>query len=57
MDITLQTKDLLSVAQAAQEIGCARLTIYRWVAASKVISVRFGGLIYIPLSEVERLKK
>jgi len=57
MDITLETKDLLSVARAAEAIGCSRLTVYRWVEKGKVISVRFGGLIYIPRSEVERLNQ
>lgn len=56
MDITLETKDLLSVAQAAKEIGCSRLTVYRWAASRKILSVKLGGIIYIPKSEVLRMK-
>lgn len=53
---SVTTSDLFSIAQAAKELSVARLTIYRWIKASKIISVRFGGFLFIPKSEVERLK-
>ena len=52
---SVTTKDLLSIAQAAKELKVARLTVYRWIKASKLISVRFGGFLFIPKSEVDRL--
>jgi len=57
MEINVTTYDLLSVQQAATILGKPRITIYRWVKAGKMVSVKFGGIIYIPRSEVERLKK
>ena len=57
MEINVTTYDLLSVQQAATILGKPRITIYRWVKAGKMVSVKFGGIIYIPRSEVERLKE
>ena len=56
IEITLYSKDLLSVAQVAKALGKPRLTIYRWVAAKKIASIKLGGVLFIPKSEVERLK-
>ena len=52
---SVTTADLLSIAQAAEELKVARLTVYRWIKASKIVSVRFGGFLFIPRSEIERL--
>jgi len=54
--LNVTTTDLLSIAQAARELKVARLTIYRWIKVSKIVSVRFGGFLFIPQSEVERLR-
>lgn len=54
--IKISTDDLVSVAQAAKELGHPRVTIYRWVEAGKILGVKLGGVLYIPRSEVERLK-
>lgn len=55
-DIKISSDDLLSVAQAAKELGHPRITIYRWVETGKITGIRLGGVLYIPKSEVERLK-
>jgi len=55
-EIKLTTNDLVSVQQAATMLGKPRVTIYRWVKNGKMSGVKFGGIIYIPTSEVERLR-
>jgi excisionase family DNA binding protein len=57
VEIKMDTKDLVSVAQAAKELSKPRYTLYRWVNANKMIGVRLGGILFIPISEVERMKK
>ena len=56
MEIKVATSDLVSVAQAARELERPRSTIYRWVDAGKIHGIKLGGIIFIPKSEVERLK-
>ena len=53
----LQPGDVLSVRDAAKEIGTHYVTLYRWVTARKVVFITFGGNIFIPVLEVERLKR
>ncbi|MDD5700409.1 MAG: helix-turn-helix domain-containing protein [Dehalococcoidales bacterium] len=57
MEIRMRTDDVLSIDDAAQELGIDRATVYRRLAKGTMISVRFGGAQYIPKSEIERLKK
>jgi len=57
MEIKLTTNDLVTVAQAAKILGCARLTIYRWVKSGKTAGIDLAGLLFIPRTEVERLQK
>jgi len=52
-----QKGDVLTVAAAAEEIGIHHATLYRWAQAGKVAYVIFGGMLFIPYTEVERLKK
>lgn len=56
MEIKVATSDLVSMAQAAHELGRPRSTIYRWADAGKIVSIRLGGILFVPKSEVERLK-
>ena len=56
MEIRVTTSDLLSVAQVAKELNQARYTIYRWVEAGKLVGIKLGGILFIPRSEVERIK-
>ncbi|GAI37598.1 unnamed protein product, partial [marine sediment metagenome] len=43
--------------QAAKQIGVHFTTIYRWVESNKIAWIRFGGILFIPRSEVRRLQK
>ena len=49
--------DVMTVGKSASRLGIARMTLYRWIASGKVICKRVGGHIFIPVSEIERLKK
>jgi len=53
----VQPGDVLSVREAAKELGVHYVTLYRWVQANDVVYITFGGTIFIPVLEVERLKK
>ena len=54
--IKVNTSDLVSVQDAAKELGRPRITIYRWIEAGKIIGIKLGGIIFIPKSEVKRLR-
>ena len=56
-EVKVTTSDLMSVQDAAKAIGCSRLAVYRWIEKGKIIGLRFGGILFVPVSEVERLKK
>ena len=49
--------DVLGVNAASEEIGMHHVTLYRWIADGKVAYVQFGGIMFIPVREVERLKR
>lgn len=53
----LQPGDVLSVRDAANLLGAHFTTLYRQVKARKIVYVTFGGSIFIPVLEVEKLKK
>lgn len=54
--IVMQSTDLVTVREAAHQLGRPHMTIYRWIEAGKLLAARFDGILYIPRSEVERLK-
>lgn len=56
-EITVTTNDLMSVQDAAKALNHHRYQIYRWIDAGKILSIRLGGILFIPTSEVERLRK
>jgi len=56
VEIKVTTDDLVSVAEAAKVLGRPRLTIYRWIDAGKIHGIKLGGILFIPKSEVERIK-
>ena len=55
--IKITTDDLLSVGRAAKVLNITRRTLYNWIEDSKVITIKLGGILFVPVSEVERLKK
>lgn len=54
--IKVTTDDLMSVQDAARELGRPRLAVYRMIERGDIVSIRLGGILFIPVSEVERLK-
>jgi len=55
--ITLKTTDLLTVEQFAQQIKRPRITIYRWIEKGKITAVEIGKTIYIPTTELDKVKE
>ena len=55
-EVTITTDDLMSVKDASEALNRPRITLYRWIEKGKLFAIRFGGILYIPVSEVERLK-
>ncbi len=47
----------MTVRQAAKQIGVHFTTIYRWIDAGEILHINFGGILFIPKSEVERLNR
>ena len=56
-EIVLQRGEVLSVKDAANEIGAHFTTLYRQVKKGKIVFVTFGNTIFIPFLEVERIKR
>lgn len=52
-----QKGDVLSVNAAALAIGVRNVTLYRWTQSGKASYVNFGGVMWIPYTEVLRLKQ
>ncbi len=55
MAIEVETKDLMSIQEFAKAMHMPRTTVYRWAERNKVITIRLGGILFIPKSEVKRL--
>ncbi len=56
-EFTIITDAFLSVPKAAKQLGKPKVTLYRWIEANKLIAVTFGGILFVPKSELERIKK
>lgn len=54
--IKVMTDDLLSVGKAAKALGTSRWSVYRWIDTGKIIGIKLGGILFIPKSEIQRLK-
>ncbi len=55
VQITIESGDLYSVSRAAEMLSRPRITVYRWIKTGKILSIKLGGVIFIPVTEVERL--
>lgn len=55
-ELTVRTDEFLTVPQAAKQLNKPKMTLYRWIANNKLIAVTFAGKLFIPISEVERLR-
>jgi excisionase family DNA binding protein len=48
-------KRLLTLKDAAEELGLAQVTLRTWAAGRKIAVVRLGRAVRIPVAEIERL--
>lgn len=55
MEMKILTDDLITVPKAAKALGRPKMTLYCWIDAGKLVSIKLGGILFIPKSEVERL--
>ena len=55
-EIKVKSDDIVTVPEAAKRLGKPKMTLYRWIDADKIVSIRLGGILFIPVSEVESLK-
>ena len=56
-EIKVTSEDLLSVGRAAKELGISRVWAYQWIKDGTLHALKLGGILFVPKSEVERLKK
>lgn len=55
-ELKVVTDEFVTVPEAAKQLGKPKMTLYRWIEANKLIAVTFGGILFVPRSEVERIK-
>lgn len=56
-ELRVTTDDFITVPAAAKQLGRPKMTLYRWIETKKLIAVKFGGILFVPVSEIERLKR
>lgn len=49
--------DLLTIRQAAKELGVHLATAYRWVERGKLYTFRFGDQVFVHMDQVRELKE
>ena len=52
-----QPTDLVTIPKAAKQLGHHKTTLYRWHKHGKIYLVELGGILFMPSSEVERVRK
>ena len=55
-ELRVITDDFVTVPEAAKQLGKPKVTLYRWIEANKLIAITFGGILFVPKSEIQRLK-
>ncbi|MBA7696501.1 hypothetical protein ES703_105150 [subsurface metagenome] len=46
--------DLLPPKKAAAALRTSRQTIYRWIETGKLLGIKIGGCLFVPLSDIKR---
>jgi len=49
--------DAVDTNTACVQLHIGMATLYRWINAGKILSVKVGGATLIPLSEITRIQK
>jgi len=55
--ITVTSEDLLSVPQAAKELGVHFATVYRWIDKGKIHPIRIANQVFVAVDEIMTLKE
>lgn len=55
--LEVTSEDLLTIPQAAEDLGVHRATFYRWVDKGKIHTIRIGGQVFVTVDEVTALKE
>jgi excisionase family DNA binding protein len=56
MKLVIEADEFYTVDEFAKTIGKSTVTIWRWIASKKVITVKVGDRTLIPKSELARLQ-
>ena len=48
MEIKIKSDDLLTVPEAAKQLGRPKMTLYRWIKTNKIVNIELGGVLFIP---------
>jgi len=54
--IEINTNDLVTIPAAAEALGRPKITLYRWIEKGKITAIELGGVLFIQVKELERLK-
>jgi len=54
-EIKVLSDDIVTVPEAAKRLGKPKMTVYRWIDAGKIVCFKLGGILFIPVTEIERL--
>jgi len=54
-DTKVAKRDWMSIAETAQALGIAEMTLYRVIAADEFPAVRIGRRLFIPAQVLERM--
>ena len=57
MRLIFESADLISMRDAAVQLGITAMTLHRWCHKGKIQAVKVGTYRAIPKAEIERLKK
>ena len=55
--ITISTDDLLSVPQAAKQLGVHFATVYRWIDKGRIRPFRIGGQVFVTVDDIRVMKE
>ncbi len=53
----VDTDEVYTPQEVAGHLGKGIATVWRWIYAGKLVSVKVSGRVYIPKTEVDKAKK
>ena len=54
--LPVYSPDLLTIAQAAEDLGVHLATAYRWVEKGKLLAFHIGDQVFVHVDQIEALK-